>query len=132
MTSLALPFPYSAPISLIALDMFWFNLPSLQPTTSLLVFLKALFLVLFFSHSTPLLSAISLITPIYPFIYTLMILSSTSPFLALILPLLYHHYLKPLIPSILGLLLIDSLLITKLNICSLELNNNVQKLQILH
>src|SRR6267154_1154978 len=44
-----------------------------------------------------------------------MILSSTSRFLALILPLLYHHYLKPLIPSVLGLLLIDSLLIlTKL------------------
>src|SRR6267154_2371957 len=40
-----------------------------------------------------------------------MILSSKSLFLALILPLLYRHYLKPLIPSTLGSLLIDSLLI---------------------
>src|SRR6267154_393336 len=60
MASLAMPFLYCAPISLIALSMFWFNLPPPQPTTSLLVFLKALFLVLFFSLSTPLLSAISL------------------------------------------------------------------------
>src|SRR6267154_138699 len=81
MASLALLFLYSAPISLIALSMFWFNLPPLQPTTSLLVFLKALFLVLFFSLSTPLLSVISLITQMSPFSYTPMILNSTSLFL---------------------------------------------------
>src|SRR6267154_4557181 len=108
MVSLALPFLYSAPISLIALSMFRFNLPPPLPTTSPLVFLKALYLVLFFSLSTPLQSAISLITPISTFIYTPMTLNSTSLFLALILPLLYHTYLMPLILSTLGLLLIDS------------------------
>src|SRR6267154_1598606 len=46
MASLALPFLYSAPIPLIALNMFRFNLPPLQPTTLLLVFLKVLCLCL--------------------------------------------------------------------------------------
>src|SRR3989441_5951994 len=69
MVSQVLTSPYFDPIFLIALIMLLFNLPSLQSFTLLLVSLRVLSLVLFFSLSTLLLLAISLKTQIFPFTY---------------------------------------------------------------
>src|SRR4051812_24495909 len=133
MVSQVLPSHYFVPIFLIGLIMLLFNLPLLHHFTLLLVYLRALFLVLSFSLSTLLLLAISLKVLISPFTYMLMILNFISRFQALILLQLSHLYHMPSILSTPGLLLIDCLLILiKLNTCSLELNSSVQKLPILH
>src|SRR5437867_6204285 len=59
MASQVLPSPYFDPIFLIALIMLLFNLSPLQPSTLLLVSLRALSLILSFSLSTLLLLATS-------------------------------------------------------------------------
>jgi hypothetical protein len=93
-----------------------------------MVFPKVLFLVLFFSHYTPLHSALSILTPLEITIFMLIILNSSSLSPLLILPQIYFFF-KILFPmSLPGCLPICYLLFTqKLNFSYLVFPNSSQK-----